>query len=1548
MNLLSASPVHQRIISVGREPLVEDVEDSLASLSASADQSNHAFTFDIVQSKSQQLNESEGSDQFDTVAVTAQISSVVYIHSSAFLDELNSCADDFKRCMAVLAQSISAAATDLALGIVQRRTESYQASARERTPGRGLVETPGMMGSTFHLPPPAPTPRQLQANKFDANIELSLVLATPVVVFPRNEASKEVLVAHLGQITVSNQILSGWEVAEDPSVPLGTSKLTRYNIQVHHVNLNSLNLQQKLDRKSGVKTDSSILSMTALSLYDSSKFGVPIIHDTNLEIYVDRIVKGDMLRKTESFCSGFFMEQESSMMEGLDNASVDLVQIKGKVVNPLKVSLSRNQYQQLLDTLKSPDKTRTQYNYQPTNISTPFNTLERKNKARRDLFAAKDEKQTAVPIEGRFELPVFSLELRRDALNANIEPGIVSLTFTEFGLTYDKPTDKTSTMQMALKGLLMEDLLLDENSTHRNLMESSACPPSLRRTANPTFNLSSSCPDLLNLRSSLSSAKSLPDRLDSRTVFGISQQKKSRVAQRRERSKSPSTPPPSTSSSPLPSEMINNDLRNEENLVHISILNVEPSNKDLFSVYDGINKFVNVDFNSLDINFNQQTWVVVLDFFGIGSGGDHDTEEGSDAGKSEEEAQHTTSIDIQVKSLAICFNKNEEDLFKASVLNYSSKIFLREGNFEIEGQLGNFCIKDFTNFGFLYKDRFLCRGEQILKFKIFKFGPKDEELQREFDIEVNLRMTSITYVHTQRFWAVLMDFFNQFQQLQDTMNTHRARTSRKENTVGFVPQPWGTGRGSRIKLNIQADSPLLVLPMSSYSTKVLMADLGFLEVSNSFNFAGDAGTISASKLSTVKTGELGGRRSRATSGSRSSQRSRSSARSADRRSARSGRGMSSDEDFHIAPVKQVPSHRCLLDVMNIRLRSMDLVVGERLSAFISEEERQDSDVEIGCCLLRKQTQPLLRDKLELKLQVERNLDKGFCHNVPDLSVKGLLTKVHAVVDIDQYKLIRGFLAHNLGEQIDSAEETDLFTPVTVRETESLWTTTFMDMELQDVSLDLVNQHEELPFKQMSGLARVNFIKSRLVYESFSDFSKDVDLVSQEILLTDTRYTDLPANQRANVFSCILQPMKVEERKSILQAEVHYRSTKDVTRFTILLNNMRLMCILDWWLAVLGFISKDCENPRQVCPDDIVEKREIIKMIELTEEPLYPTAGVITRRNPVIQTSGPVFELKLNITDSEVVMVADTSQWDSSSVILRSTTVLAFRPAWKERPLSCNLNNAEVFSCVIGKEEETALSIIDPVTINIEIWGRGEVAPACKGLLDVSEDKEIERVAEIQLQQLNIRLSYHDAIMFRHILNSLPKQAQEALSGVAEKEEESEETDLLVAANVRAQMSQLASLGFSKADCLRALEECHNKLDDAALWLTQNASPHRPRLDLAPPGSSDTFLANTSVSFSAVQLKTSCINLVVIDDCKDADCPLVELSLASLNLKQRHDRCGSLFATLSSSYYNRTLSAWEPAMEPWQCSVDWTSTRLGAASTRYGEIFFFFFIFSPII
>ena len=48
-------------------------------------------------------------------------------------------------------------------------------------------------------------------------------------------------------------------------------------------------------------------------------------------------------------------------------------------------------------------------------------------------------------------------------------------------------------------------------------------------------------------------------------------------------------------------------------------------------------------------------------------------------------------------------------------------------------------------------------------------------------------------------------------------------------------------------------------------------------------------------------------------------------------------------------------------------------------------------------------------------------------------------------------------------------------------------------------------------------------------------------------------------------------------------------------------------------------------------------------------------------------------------------------------------------------------------------------------------------------------------------------------------------------------------------NVQAQISQLMTLGFSREDCAFAMSECRGQVNDAALWLTQNASPVKKAL-----------------------------------------------------------------------------------------------------------------------
>jgi vacuolar protein sorting-associated protein 13D len=141
--------------------------------------------------------------------------------------------------------------------------------------------------------------------------------------------------------------------------------------------------------------------------------------------------------------------------------------------------------------------------------------------------------------------------------------------------------------------------------------------------------------------------------------------------------------------------------------------------------------------------------------------------------------------------------------------------------------------------------------------------------------------------------------------------------------------------------------------------------------------------------------------------------------------------------------------------------------------------------------------------------------------------------------------------------------------------------------------------------------------------------------------------------------------------------------------------------------------------------------------------------------------------------------------------LQSTTVISYRPSSKERPLTCNLNRCELLYCLLGNEEETAVSIVSPVTVNMDV---------------VQTDDA--KILDITLQTLSLRLSYHDAQMFSQLIASISGQSRSRrLDGPK---------------NILQNINKLQSMGFSPEDCAKALDISAGDVDEAALWLTQHA------------------------------------------------------------------------------------------------------------------------------
>ncbi|XP_058408923.1 intermembrane lipid transfer protein VPS13D isoform X7 [Diceros bicornis minor] len=900
---------------------------------------------------------------------------------------------------------------------------------------------------------------------------------------------------------------------------------------------------------------------------------------------------------------------------------------------------------------------------------------------------------------------------------------------------------------------------------------------------------------------------------------------------------------------------------------------------------------------------------------------------------------------VQVHSLSLVLNKTTSELAKANVSKLVAHLEMIEGDLALQGSIGSLSLSDLTAHGEFYRERFTTSGEEALIFQTFKYGRPDPLLRREHDVRVSLQMASVQYVHTQRFQAEVVAFIQHFTQLQDVLGRQRAAI--EGQTVRDQAQ-----RGSRVLLDIEAGAPVLLIPESSRSNNLIVANLGKLKVKNKFLFAGFPGTFSLQDKESVPSASPTGTPKHSLRKMTSTEEPKGTHFQGLFVMPPAGMSLGSLKSEFVPSastkqqgqqatpsVRQVSSspedHVCLLDCIVVDLQDMDIFAAERHPREYSKASEDSSgDLIFPSYFVRQTGGSLLTEPCRLKLQVERNLDKEISHTVPDISIHGNLSSVHCSLDLYKYKLIRGLLENNLGEPIEEfMRPYDLQDPRihTVLSGEVYTCMCFL-IDMVNVSLEL----KDPKVKEGAGsLARFDFKKCRLLYESFSNQTKSVNLVSHSMMAFDTRCAGQKTSPgTTNVFSCIFQPSKNSSTtQGSIQIELHFRSTKDSSCFTVVLNNLRVFLIFDWLLLVHDFLH----TPSDIKKQTNVTPRHRNSSSESAIVPKAVKSGVVTKRSSLPVSTERHLEVKVNVTGTEFVVVEDVSCFDTNAIILKGTTVLTYKPRFVDRPFSGSLFGIEVFSCRLGNEHDTALSIVDPVQIQVELVGNSSYQNS-SGLMDAFNSEDFPPILEIQLQALDIRLSYNDVQLFLAIAKSIPEQANAAVPDAAALEASSVSTYPPGAPRVgeevkegtrhtldpilELQLARLQELGFSMDDCRKALLVCQGQLKKAASWLFKNAEPLKA-LSLAS-NSRESQGTVPAQLISGVEIKAESVCICFIDDCMDCDVPLAELTFSRLNFLQhvRTSPEGYAHFTLSGDYYNRALSGWEPFIEPWPCSVSW--------------------------
>ncbi|XP_072305385.1 intermembrane lipid transfer protein VPS13D isoform X3 [Eucyclogobius newberryi] len=1526
LSLGSRMDVHGSLGSLQLVDLTHDTVQSqfVVSIGNMEDEEGLTLLSETASSQCEALNFKFSEKSRGECLLQLEMASLHYNHSAKFLKELtlsaNEVEDNFRSMLKSAASKVST--------VLVTKTAEYSGMV-------SLFETPSRRARTQSQCWAYPFDEaeedlleesQSSIDTFLVKLTLNIEIESPVVSIPRKPGHTELLVGHLGRISIKNFVTG--QGCEEEQLQVLVRNIRLYSLNLSHLDLKKTHADK--ETASDLCEGFSTVQFTRHDFFEYLSGGKAyhILKDTTIQFTMEKIPADDshlVFLSTEEPCR-----------------SSGLLKVQGKFVTPVQVFLCKPVYEQVMQTLDSlslmeeqrvtpsqpptpppptpsstrphrfPDPPGGMFARDPPHISFPSPLGLQAHEPKPDAFAFTQLKVT-------LHVPELQVQLSTDLTQGS--QGLVSLSFHDLEGDITKDHPQLLEIQLALRSLLMEDLLEhNPESKYKHLMVSRGAPkPS---TFSTREYLSQSCPSGSNVQYP-DMPRSLPAHIEAaQNVFQLYQRHPSTPSASRSKAKEepdcPSTPPPSPThrtASQHPTDFDNS-------LVHINILMVDQAHPEFRTRYGGVGRSVDVDFNCLDVLITLQTWVVILDFFGIGSTANNHAVKVTAMSpqpvcepNTEDGQVVNTKVDLKVHSLSLVLNKKSNELARASVSKLSAHLDMLDGDLALQGSLGSLSLSDLTPHGDLYRERFTTRGAEALVFNIHKHGQPDPWMERDCDVRVCLQMASVQYVHTQRFQAEVVAFIQHFLQLQDVLG--RQRAAMEGQAVRDQPQ-----RASRVLLDIEAGAPVIVIPESSRSSRVIVLNLGQLKVQNRFLRAGAHGTFSLRDKERVQ---------------KAANRSSDEEKAHSVISAPSGFSLGRPHAASSVPGSEdVPEeHVCLLDCIALDLEEMDIFAAARLPLDGCGKAAESSDLVFPSYLVRRTGANMLKDCCRLKLKVERNLDKELSHAVPDLTIHGSLSSVHCSLDQENYRLIRGLLENNLGEPVE-----EFLRPYNLQDPRSytvlsgdVYTTFSFLVDMMDVSLEILDCPKSS--EGQGSLARFDFMKSKLLFESLSNSSKSVNLVSHSLLAFDTRSPDPHAHSRAgykhNVFDCILQPSKTGSNRASLQLELHYRSTKDSSSFTVVLNNLRVFLIFDWLLLVRDFLQMPAaeKNPcvaptRQRWPSNTsTDSGSSITM------PKTVKSGVVTKRSTVPVSQDRCLEVKLNVTGTEFVVVEDSSCLDTNAIILKGTTVLTYKPRLLDRPFSGSLAGIEVFSCRLGSEQETALSIIDPVNVQVELCG-SPTYQSSSGLLDAFNVEDIPPLLEIQFPALAIRLSYNDIQLFLDIVKSLPSWGSQETDTQNPPGPEpappidsfARKTETLIAS----QLSHLQDLGFRKEDCKKALMHCKGQLDQAATWLLENAEAVAGGVGRARADSS----SGHGTPLSGLELKADSVCICFIDDCLDCDIPLAELTFSRLYILQRigSTQEGNASFGLSGDYYNRELSGWEPFTEPWPCFLSWQQQAAG--------------------
>ena len=429
--------------------------------------------------------------------------------------------------------------------------------------------------------------------------------------------------------------------------------------------------------------------------------------------------------------------------------------------------------------------------------------------------------------------------------------------------------------------------------------------------------------------------------------------------------------------------------------------------------------------------------------------------------KLEEEDSKKSATDTIFKVKDLSINVNETSLknrLASFVVNGVSAFIETKATFlKCIGKLNKFSIiDDFLVTAFkanekIFVEKLMVHGKKPIEFEFLKNLGHPEILKTKmFESFLKLKLDSAKYIHVQSFLINVVNYFQQFLNNMDAFGRSKA-LAQGQKGISFNYQ-----RGSRVKLDIEIQEPTLILPLNSKSKNALVLKFDSVKVENKFLTSDKSEILSALMLNQNDAKES-------------------------------------------AMESQSEEKDCLLDCIGIQLSNMIAYSAMHHTNVEKSSDESDLDIRFNTFYFKKFAEYISRQKYSFTLQIERNLENELSHKSPDWNVYAKFSSIVFKLNCEQYKIVRGFLDQNLGEPIKSNSQVNFLIPNASLQTVltgNVWKAMRIHLAMSNVCVDLVES------KSLS-IAFFKLENSSLIFESYSDTTKLVDLVSHEISINES-------------------------------------------------------------------------------------------------------------------------------------------------------------------------------------------------------------------------------------------------------------------------------------------------------------------------------------------------------------------------------------------------------------------------------------------------------------